>query len=180
MILKSYIIYLVYCFSNYFSPSSAAACLLDHDYIIQTIESNYVDKEIISEESIEIDNEILDPSYVIIVSSDNHDSEYVDNESMVSKDLYSVMYSTNIHNNAADETVSDVNKRKLCKKDLIEVNSKIELSRIEKAKLKHPFRDITCTVLVECSVIVKNCLLIIDKAFGQISGLNVIPIEDNF
>lgn len=64
---------------------------------------------------------------------------------MVSKDLDSVMYSTNIHNNATDETMSHVKKRKLSEKDLIEINSKRELAKIERAKLKHPFRDITCT-----------------------------------
>lgn len=64
---------------------------------------------------------------------------------MVSIDLDPGMYSTNIHNNVTDETMSQPQKRKLCKKDLREINSKRELAKIETAKLKHPFRDITCT-----------------------------------
>lgn len=83
MLLKLYIICFFYYLGNYFSPASAAATrLLDHDYIIQTTKPNYVDEEIISEESIEIDDATLDPSYVID-SLDNHDSD-VDNVRMVS------------------------------------------------------------------------------------------------
>lgn len=112
-----YIIYILsYCLRNYFSPASAvAACLLDHDYIIQTTESKDVDEETIFEKSIEkIDDETLDPSY-FIDSLDNLDSD-VDNVSMVSIDLDPVMYSTNIHNNVTDETMSQSQKRKLYKK----------------------------------------------------------------
>jgi len=64
---------------------------------------------------------------------------------MVSIDLDPGMYSTNILKNITGETMSQSQKRKLCKKDLKEINSKRELAKIEIAKLKHPFRDITCS-----------------------------------
>jgi len=61
---------------------------------------------------------------------------------MVSMDLDPVMNSTNIHN-VPDEAMSK--SRKLSIKDLLEMNSKRELAKIENSKIKHPFRDITCT-----------------------------------
>jgi len=73
----------------------------------------------------------------------------------VDKDISMVSNDSDSNNNAADETMPHVlnsnavnytppKKRKLCKKDMKEISSKKELVKIENAKLKHPFRDLTC------------------------------------